>query len=212
MFDLPVSSIVNRVIPKNTFEKYINTRQKKQFSEFIDKIRWLNKLSPDTINLSGKDVVEIQIIEIYLKKQNEVEDLLNIIDRNIPYNIIFILKFENLTMFSASQKHPNPTIEDTTVVDWRFKSKWIKEELHPFKLILKQNLDEVFSDFCLQISGKKTTEKQDFKTLIIQEQKKKQLNSEISKLQSEIKNCKQFNKKVELNLLLQSKISQYNDI
>lgn len=206
MFVLPHTSIVNRVVPKNSFDKYINTKQKKLFSEFIDKIKWTNKLSSNTINLEGKEVNEIQIFEITLKSKNVISDLLNIIDRNIPYHIIFVLKFENLTLISASQKHMHPTVTDTFVIDWRFSSDWILNDGRPFTLNLKTSLDEVFSDFCFQILGRDNHQNQSLQQIISIEQKKKQLKSEISTLESEIKKCNQFNKKVELNMALKLKI------
>jgi cell division protein FtsB len=41
--------------------------------------------------------------------------------------------------------------------------------------------------------------------IIALEQQRKKLNSEINKLKSEIKSCNQFNKKVELNAMLNKK-------
>ena len=69
MFDLPASTIVNRNIPKNSFEDFANSKQKKVLTNTISKIRWINKLSTQTINLEGKEVKEIQIIEITLKQK-----------------------------------------------------------------------------------------------------------------------------------------------
>lgn len=204
MFVLPTTTIVNKVVPKNSFDAFTTSKQKKLFTEYIDKIKWANKLSIDTIRLGGKEVKEIQVFEIQLKKKTSSEELLNIVDRYIPYHIIFVVAFESEVLFSTSQKHANPLSENSSVIDWRFNSKWYSKEECPFKLNLKISLDEVFSDFCFQLAG----QGKNGKTLseIIQiAQARKVINAEINKLEGEIKNTRQFNKKVELNLKLQGR-------
>lgn len=213
MLALPHTSIVNRVVPKNSFDKYISSKQKKLFTEYIERIKWTNKLSKETIKLEGKEVKEIQVFEIHLKKKFENEEVLNIIDKHIPYHIIFLLLIDNEILFSAAQKHPNPTSEDTSVIDWRFSTTWLENENKLFELDLKKSLDHVFSDFCLQISGKHENRNKSLQDIISKEQLKKQLNIEIKRLETEIKNCKQFKQKVELNLKLNDKrkeLEKYN--
>jgi hypothetical protein len=203
MFELPANTLVNRNIPKNTFENFANSKQKKVLTTVVSKIRWLNKLSSKTINLDGKDIKEIQLFELSLKQKESISEITNLVDRVIPYNIIFLIRFENEIRISASQKHKHPTNEDQAVVDWTFTSDWGNSESSQFRLNLQQNLDFVFSDICFQISGKQSAAQTDIKTLIAFEQRKKQLTDQIQKLESAIKTCKQFNKKVELNLELQ---------
>lgn len=203
MFELPANTIVNKSIPKKSFEGFANPKQKKVLTSVVSKIRWLNKLSSKTINLDGKDIKEIQLFEVSLKQKESISEITNVIDRVIPYNIIFLIRFENEIRISASQKHKHPTNEDQAVVDWTFSSDWTDIESFPFRLNLQQSLDFVFSDMCFQISGKQSAAQTDIKSLIAFEQHKKQLTDQIQRLESAIKTCKQFNKKVELNLELQ---------
>lgn len=203
MFELPDSTFVNRVIPKNAFDKYSNNRQKKQFAERVAKIRWQNKLSPQTVNLSGNDMSELQVFVVTLKIKDSIDDVLKLIDRSIPYPIIFILEYENERLVSLSQKHTHPADEDLAVIDWTFSSDWFPADEMPYRLNLKQSLDYVFSDLCFQISGKPQYASTDISTLIEKEQKIKQLQQKVAKLEQEIKHCRQFNRKVELNLELQ---------
>jgi len=203
MFQLPANTIVNRSIPKNSFEGFANPRQKKILTNVVGKIRWLNKLSSKTINLDGKDVKEIQLFEISLKQRESISEITNLIDRVIPYNIVFLIRFENEFRLSATQKHKHPTNEDQSVVDWTFISDWVDTDNFRFRLNLQQSLDFVFSDLCYQLVGKQSGTQPDIIALIAFEQRKKQLTDQIQKLESGIKTCKQFNKKVELNLELQ---------
>ena len=92
-FNLPKQTQVNKSIPKKTFDSYINSKQKKLFIDIIDKIKWTNKLSTETINLEGKEISEIQVFEIILRRKEDIEKLLEIIDKSIPYHIIFVLTF-----------------------------------------------------------------------------------------------------------------------
>lgn len=212
MLALPHTTVVNRVVPKNSFDKYISTKQKKQFTDYVERIKWTNKLSKETIKLEGKEIKEIQIFEIHLKKKLENEEVLNIIDKNIPYHIIFVLLIENEILFSVAQKHSNPTSEDTCVIDWRFNTGWLENENRLFELDLKKNLDHIFTDFCLQVSSKNEHRGKSLQDIISTEQARKQLNVEIKKLESEIKNCKHFKRKVELNLILNDKRKELENL
>jgi hypothetical protein len=198
MFNLPKSTIVNRIVPKKAFDEYTNSKQKQLFTDKISKVRWLHKLSPKTINLSGNEVKEIEIFEVILKVKDSIPDLLKIIDKAIPYHILFVLKFEDLVMFLTAQKHIHPTNENQAVVDWSFSTDWIDKIEFDYHLNLKQSLDFVFEDICFQITGE-SKNVEDISTLISKEQKRKHLEKRIEKLKSEIKRCKQFNTKVELN-------------
>jgi len=214
MFTLPTSTIVNRVIPKSAFDKFSDSRQKRLFIDKVNKIRWLNKLSVDTINLVGVEVKEIQLIEIELRQKDLIPDLLKIIDKAIPYHILFILKYGDLYLLSASQKHIHPGNENLSVIDWTFSTGWIEKDLMCQEFNLKKSLDFVFADMIYQIAGKPRSTELNITSLINQEQTIKQLSRRIEKLKSEIKKCRQFNKKVDLNLELlecETKLSLIND-
>lgn len=195
-FELPKSTIVNRFIPKNAFDDYTNSSQKKKFTDTIDKITWLNKLSKDTINLDGSDVKEIQIFEIKLKTREKIQPLLNIIDKAIPYHIIFIVAFGDDTYLSTSKKHNHINNENNAVIDWNFASDWKNKSEKKTSLHLKESIDFVFTDFCSQISGFKS---KSLKEIIAKDCSKNKLKKEIELLELKIKKEKQFNLKVEMN-------------
>ena len=184
LFKLPKQTIVNKMIPKNAFDKYTNTQQKKLFTETVEKIKWLNKISKETINLFGKEINEIQIFEIELRKKEKIEALLDIIDKAIPYPIIFILKFNNERLVSATKKHSHPTNDNIAVIDWSFKSYWFSVRENPYMLNLKGSIDNVFNDFCFQLAGKK---EKSIDELIQDEKEIKKLKNEAVKLQAAMK-------------------------
>ncbi|WP_299581695.1 DUF4391 domain-containing protein [uncultured Sunxiuqinia sp.] len=203
MFQLPQTTIVNKVIPKNAFDNYTSSKQKRMFIDKVAKIKWENKLSATTINLEGIEVEEIQIFSICLKEKDQIADLIQIIDRSIPYPIIFLVTHGEEAMISLAKKHPHPTNENTAVIDWTFTSAWFDKAENPYQLNLRQSLDFIFNDLCFQLSGKTQSDSSDISALIENVQQIKQLQQKITKLEQEIKRCKQFNRKVELNLELQ---------
>mgnify|MGYP001127195110 FL=1 len=209
-FNLPKQTQVNKSIPKNAFDSYINSKQKKLFVDIIERIRWTNKLSVETINLEGKEISEIQIFEVALRQKDNIEKLLEIIDKSIPYHIIFVLNFEDQVKISIAQKHLHPTNENNTVIDWTFKSEWLNKDLIKYQLNLKGTLDSVIKDFCIQLSGKKEDVDLSLNELVEKESQIEKLEKEINKLKSQIKRTKQFNQKVELNALLRQREMELN--
>ena len=212
MLKLPTSTIVDKIVPKNSFDEYATTKQKKLLTSFVARIKWLHKLSNQTVNLQGKEVIEIQVFELELKEQTNVNELLLLINRVIPYPIVFVLRFNEEVMYSISKKHTHPTNENQAVVDWTFSTSWKNVVEDDFEISLSNSLDSVFQDICFKISGKNQGKEKDIETLIAKEQQLKQLNSEIEKTQKAIDKCRQFNKRVELNQKLQLILKLKNEL
>ena len=208
-FELPKSTIVNRFIPKNAFDDYTTSSQKKKFTDTIDKITWLNKLSKDTINLDGNDVKEIQIFEIKLKTKEKIQPLLNVIDRAIPYHIIFIITFGDEAYLSTSKKHNHINNENAAVVDWNFISEWQPNAKKKLSLNLKESIDFIYIDFCSQISGFKS---KSIKEIIEKDSSKTKFKKQIEELEMKIKKEKQFNLKVEMNQKLKELKKEYREL
>lgn len=68
----PASTHVDRLVPKTAFYKHleINTRLKTRFVEDVERIEWLYKLTPSTMNVEdGKTVHEIVVFQVTLKAE-----------------------------------------------------------------------------------------------------------------------------------------------
>lgn len=204
-FELPETTKVQRIIPKNTFDSYTNSQQKKLFTEKIIRITWMQKISKETVNLPSNEINEIQIFRIELKAKDDISAILEIIDRAIPYHIIFIVEYGNDIYLSTSKKHASPINENTSVIDWTFKSDWFLTTDPKYSLNLKQNIDAVFKDICLQLLGRDNLVSHSINSIIVIQQQIDRLKKEIRQLKSGISKSKQFNKKVELNLMLKAK-------
>lgn len=202
LFNLPKSTIVDRIIPKNAFDNHINPKQKKILSEHIEKIRWVNKISKETINISGKELHEIQLFEIALKTDKNTEEILEIINKAIPYAIIFIILYQGSVKVSTAKKHLHPNNEEKSIIEWTFTSQWVSLDNFSYHLNLKDSIDSIYVDFCTQISSP-ITENTDIETLIQNEDNKRKLMRQIQKLENKINHEPQFNIKLALNLQLQ---------
>lgn len=212
LFTLPKPALVNRVIPKNSFEAYSNPKLKRNFIDHVFRITWLYKLAPETINLPAKEISEIQIFRIELKQQIDITSVLELIDRVIPYPIIFLVVFQSKMYISAAAKHPHPLNENNSVIDWTFKSGWFNTTAGKYNLNLKKSLDHAFYDFCIQLSGNSSRSNKKMPELIQFHREKATLEKEIKILKANITSSKSFKDKVAFNLQLQSMTKALNQL
>lgn len=203
-FNLPVRSKVGRVVPKKAFDEYTNTKQKKLFTDCIQRISWTHKLSADTVNLDAKDIKEIQVFKVELKQKSDILKILEIINKSIPYHIVFWVEHNQEAYISTASKHQHPTNDDVAVIDWSFTSDWFNKDENSYGFNLKGSLDAVFKDLCVQLTGKPELGKQSLGSILKNQQEVDRLQKEICKLKSAISRSKQFNEKVDLNLKLKT--------
>lgn len=201
-FSLPQRTKVGRVVPKNAFDEYTNTKQKKLFTNLIQRITWTHKLSTDTINLEAKEIQEIQVFKIELKQKSFIPKILDVINKSIPYHIVFWVEYDQEVYLSTAKKHPHPTNENIAVIDWTFSTDWFNKYKNVYTFNLKESLDTVFKDLCVQITGNPDLSKMEMDAILQNQQKIDQLKKEIKRLKSAISKCSQFNEKVDLNLKL----------
>ena len=107
---LPESARVNKFIPKTQFYNrvYVTKKLKDDFVNKVQKIVWQYKLAEDTINIKKtEEVEEIQIFDIKLKEKITPKNILQIIDKTIPYPILFIINFQDEKQYAISLKEGN---------------------------------------------------------------------------------------------------------
>ena len=204
MIGLPESTVVNRRIHKQRFYDNLSVTAdlKRVFVEQIGFIYWRNKIAPTTVNIADGDTVhEIQIIEIRLHQATLDERVLKLIDKEIPYHILFILSFSNQIQAWISYKEQNQMKVDIFKVGTYFHTDWLKES--ELDLALEGlNLDTVYESFLHKIAPElfaKQGREVNIKEVIENSERKKRLQAQISTLEKKIIREKQFNKQVELN-------------
>ena len=204
MIGLPKSTEFNKRIPKQKFYENMEISPviKQIFVEQIKMIYWRNKIAVSTTNLAtGHDVTEIEVFEIRLNHSELDERVLRQIDREIPYHILFLLEYEGKYQAWIGYKEITTSGNKRVKVGKYYHSDWrLEEELHLWLEGL--NIDTIYENLVRQIAGdklKKVTPDESLKESILKDEKKEQLEKQISVLTVKIRKEKQLNKQIELN-------------
>ena len=186
MIELPLSCVVDKFIPKKTFYERVNISNsiKGEFTEKLSKIYWKYKISEETINISKTDEIEeIEVFELELKEKYNSKDLIMIITKNIPYPILFHIKYEDEFQYAISY---NEEI---------FFSEWNNEITFTFNGL---NIGVIYDNIVKTITNIDDSVK-DLDSEIQRQNEISSLEQEIRKLESKIRSEKQFNIKVQYN-------------
>ena len=204
MIGLPKSTEFNKRIPKQKFYENMEISPviKQIFVVQIKMIYWRNKIAVSTTNLAtGHDVTEIEVFEIRLNHSELDERVLRQIDREIPYHILFLLEYEGKYQAWIGYKEITTSGNKRVKVGKYYHSDWrLEEELHLWLEGL--NIDTIYENLVRQIAGdklKKVTPDESLKESITKDEKKEQLEKQISALTVKIRKEKQLNKQIELN-------------
>ncbi|MFX0561137.1 DUF4391 domain-containing protein [Tepidibacillus infernus] len=215
MFQLPSSTLVNRKIPKNKFYEKLqaNHHLKELFTEQVESILWKHKLSKDTIRLEPKDdIEEIQIFEIHLKEQTYSLDLLRNIDKAIPYPILHVLMYDGQAKLAIAYKERNQTDDNRSVVRSYHETDWQPVESIELNILQGLDLKAVYENIIRQLLPIKVKPEIELTAVLERQAQIDKLTQECQRLESKIRAEKQFNKKVELNMELQRKRKELNQI
>lgn len=99
--NLPATTIVAQTVPKNAFYKRAKPQRATALKDFLtttfERITWLYKLHPDTLNIAdGRQVHEIDVFLCTLKGANYDERLLCEIDALLPRQTLYLIEQEGL--------------------------------------------------------------------------------------------------------------------
>lgn len=160
MYNLPQSTIVNRVIPKKTFVNQwgANTRMKDHFTNDVVRVEWLAKLAPSTINVAdGKEVHEITIFLVPIKDENCPDDIFSFIDGMIPRHTIFILRWGDMTCLHLNYKEwmeSSTNTDKTFRIAKTYRSQWRKDTEISLS-IEGLTMDAIYEALVRQVGGER---------------------------------------------------------
>ena len=202
MLNFPKTTEFNKRIPKQKFynKLKVSSTLAQQFVKEIETIYWKNKLSAETLNVGADTAVkEIEIIEINLKEQNISKNIIEIIDREIPYHIVFVLKYKGLAQIYISFKEDSKNRENKFKVNSYFKTEWLNYEGLSLEII-GLTLDKIYENFIIQVAGDRlqVEDGKDIKEAVLKAKEKELLESLTISLENKIKNEKQYNFQVKL--------------
>lgn len=203
MLNLPRGTVFNRRIPKQKFYENLSVTAelKRVFVEQINVIYWKNKIAPSTVNIAaGKTVAEIEVIEIRLNQPGLDKRVLQLIDKEIPYHILFLLVCEEKVQAWIGYKEQSQGKAAAFKPGAYYHTEW--QPVGELSLRLDGlNMDSVYESFIRQIAGERLEDKPggDLKDAVARDARRQKLQKEIAALENKIRREKQFNIQVELN-------------
>lgn len=202
MLGLRKSTEFNKRIPKQKFYEHLSVTPaiKAAFAEQIKIIYWRNKLAATTLNLSpGELVTEIEVFELRLTSTALDENVLRLIDREIPYHILFLLGYNGKYQAAMGYKETAGSGKVAFKVDRYYRTEWLTEEELPLHLE-GLTIDAVYENFIRQIAGEQLAggENTTLKESVEQQKQREQIEKQIAALELMMKKEKQLNRKMEL--------------
>ena len=203
MLLFPKTTEFNRRIPKQKFYNHLSVSPqiKKIFVEQIAAINWANKLAPTTLNVkSGERVTEIEVFHLLLNQKGLDERVLQLIDKEIPYHILFELEYEGQIQVWIGYKEESQTRAETFKVNRYYQTDWMtKDEIH-FE-IAGLNMDALYDGLIKQAAGDslRIEANESVGVAIQRTEEKEKLEKQILALEKKLYKEKQFNRQVQLN-------------
>lgn len=211
MFELPDSAKADRFVPKTKFYEriHVSTAVRDEFTDLIGRITWQYKLSESTLNIPATEAVqEIQIFQIDLKQKVIPSKALAVIDKAIPYPILFVLKYSDDICLMIQHK-----------LDAKrryYKTEWnYLPELNFTGANIEAIYQRIITALILADDDANTLihdETTSFDDIVATNTKREQLQKEIAALENKIRSERQFSRKVELNRELQRKKEQLKKV
>ena len=205
MYNLPQSTIVNRVIPKKTFINQLgaNTRMKEHFTNDVVRVEWLAKLAPSTINVvDGKEVHEITLFLVPIKNEDCPDDVFSFIDTMIPRHTLFILRWGDMTCLHLNYKEwmeSNTNTDKTFRIAKTYRSQWIKDTEISLS-IEGLTMDAIYEALVRQVAGERIIiQSESLREDVEKSTQREMLLKEIEIVKRKINNEKQPKKKFELH-------------
>lgn len=202
MLGLPKTTEFNKRIPKQKFYENLSLKPaiKKAFADQIRVIYWRNKLATTTLNLaSGELVTEIEVFEIRLTSPDLNENVLRLIDGEIPYHILYLLEYNGKYQAVMGYKEKAGSGKAAFKVDRYYRTEWLTEKELPLHLE-GLTIDAVYENFIRQIAGDLLTgnENTTLKESVEWQKRREQIEKQIAALEARMKKEKQLNRKMEL--------------
>lgn len=214
MLELPSSTAFNRRIPKHKFYENLSVTPelKRVFIDQISVIYWRNKIAATTMNIgAGDTVTELEVFELRLNQQSLDTRVLQLIDKEIPYHIIFLLSYGDLFQAWIGYKEQSQTKQGIFKVNSYYHTDWVKPEQLNLRLD-GLTVDTIYESFIRQIARDrlqpietettKVGNQISIKEAIERDDKRQKLMKQIAALESKVNKERQFNVRVGLNTKL----------
>lgn len=214
MFGFPDSTYFGKLVPKNKFYNKLSIDNKlmRSFIDQINSVRWVHKLSADTLNVEkGSIVEEVEVFLIKLKTNGLDLNVLRQMDKKLHYHLIFMLEFEEQYQIWTGYK------EESTNTAFKvgsyYHTDWVTEESFSLR-IAGLNMDTIYENIVRQIAGGELAKEnnESLKETVERKAAREKLEKDIEKLRAKIRKEKQFNRQIELNKQLKALLKQLEEL
>lgn len=207
ILNYPESCIVDRVVPKTMFYKFmeVNPRMKSRFVNDVVRITWLYKLAPGTLNVTASDgMQEIEVFVAQLKGPDCPPDLFSFIDQNMPHHIVFILAYGDNAMILLNYKDWTDDTHTKFRITQSFTTLWrpVNELQLPVQGL---SLSRIYDNFVASISGIGEHKAGAMAEIVELKQRIAKIEAELNTLQAKVRKEKQFNIQMEMNKQVKAK-------
>lgn len=203
----PQSTIVNRVVPKAMFYKFmdVSPRMKTRFVNDVVNITWLYKLSAASLHVAdSNDMKEIEVFAVNLKQPDCPTDLFAFIDTNMPHHIVFILIHEDDAMLLVNYKEWANDAQTRFRITQAFFSPW--KPISEISLKVEgQSLPRVYDNFVAQVSGIGEHKAGSMSEIVKLRQTIDKAETDLQKLQKKMRKEPQYDMQVKINCQVKTK-------
>lgn len=197
----PQSTIVNRVVPKTMFYKFmeVNPRMKSRFVNDVVNITWLYKLSAGTLNVTDtEEMKEIEVFVVALKQPDCPTDLFTFIDINMPHHIVFVLVHDESAMLLINYKDWTDDTHTKFRIRQAFASPWMP--MADLELTVQgQSLPRIYDNFVAQVSGIGEHKAGALEEIVELKAKIAKAESELESLQKKMRREPQLDRQLTIN-------------
>ena len=242
ILNIPLRSILDKRITKAFFLKNfkLTAAEKKLLSNSIDNMEWLASIKPTNANIpqiKNADYIyeEIQIMLCTLRSgllQPNADKVIALFQKHIPYQIVLIVEDDVEFVLNTCDKRINKADTSKRTIEHYYTtnaiSKLYKNEISnaffsaiDFAILDKANLETTYNSYTKAIIQYQTASITGAYTKRTKERNKEDMDNldSIEKLQAEISNLatrirkeNQLNTQVELNVVIQQKRKQIQEI
>lgn len=214
LLQFPKETIVDSVVAKTKFYRFmeVSPRMKTRFVNDVESIRWLYKLSPDTLNVTAtEDMKEIEVFVATLKEADCPTDLFTFIDTNMPRHLVFILLYDNNCMLLINYKQWKDDTHTQFKITQMFASPWVPTSSLQLK-IDGQSLPRIYDNFVAQISGIGEHRAGSLKEIVTLRQQITKQEAELQKLEKRMRREPQVDIQIQLHQQVRQKRKQLEEL
>lgn len=202
LFEYPKTAAFGRVLPKSKIYEHTSPgpKLKQLFVRQVEQIVWQYKLAPETINLRGMPFVrEIQIFSVALKDEDLKQEILQCIDRAIPFPIFFELRYQTRIRGVAAYKRPSEADGTKWIISDYFETSWMPSDAPRKPLPLVLDLESLYGRLLEPLMPFPPRAGEGLRACVERMEQIAWKRREVEKCEARLRKEKQFNRKVDIN-------------